>query len=72
MRQMVLIQALESLQCFRGRESNSMCVRRDMCLDQASKHTVICILVCVRWRNLLITCMQVHTCINMLDFNAKS
>ena len=69
---MVLDQALESLQCFRRRESNSMCVQRDRCHDQTGKHTLICILVCVCWGNLLITCMQVHACINMLDFNAKS
>lgn len=45
-RRMVLGQALESLQFFRGRECY-VCVQRDKCHDQTGKHTVICIVVCV-------------------------
>lgn len=63
---------MESLHCFERRESNSICVQRDRCHDQTGKDTVICIWVCVFWRSLLITCMQVHVWINMLDFSVAS
>ena len=53
-------------------ESNSIHVQSNRYHDQSGKHTVICVLACVCWGILLLTCMQIHACINMLDFNAKS